>query len=322
MESILKNNKLIMYGAGAAALAALAYFGYSYYRKKKEEQEEIAASTSDIPGIPGGIPNFKPRSSASDSLPVINSSPNILLKQGSRGDNVRQLQQSLNDKYGANLKVDGAFGKGTLSALQKAGFPSVVDSSLFNLITSSESTGGKEIASKIANQILRKDFNAVIKLLKQLKNTSDYQETNQYFLQIRAGGARTTLLNRLFKTFTEPRQKQTLQIEFIRMGLKFNGQTWSLEGLGRFRGLKKLLRIKQQLKTLMFNKLRGLKKGLKPKKVVTTHETKVFNANGQSLTVSAGTVLGIALRRLQNTTLFQNSSGQSLYVENKNIRYV
>ena len=56
------------------------------------------------------------------------SNPNSFpLKRGSKGEKVKGLQQALNRKYNAGLKVDGQFGFKTEKALKNAGFGKSVE---------------------------------------------------------------------------------------------------------------------------------------------------------------------------------------------------
>jgi lysozyme family protein len=64
-------------------------------------------------------------SSASDSFP---------LKRGSKGTRVTALQQALS-KTTPSILIDGQFGPQTAAALKNAGFPEIVDETLFDKIT-------------------------------------------------------------------------------------------------------------------------------------------------------------------------------------------
>jgi lysozyme family protein len=80
--------------------------------------------------LPASFSTFtsKVLSSASDSFP---------LKRGSRGTRVTMLQQAL-AKTTPSIMIDGQFGPQTAGALKTAGYPEIVDETLFNKITGSD----------------------------------------------------------------------------------------------------------------------------------------------------------------------------------------
>lgn len=89
---------------------------------------EVAANSSSLVNF-GAWNSVQPVNGASPSTtdPAISASSastsnlgKTELKLGSRGPEVKKLQQSLNKKTGANLKIDGIFGPKTQQALEKA----------------------------------------------------------------------------------------------------------------------------------------------------------------------------------------------------------
>jgi hypothetical protein len=97
----VSNEDKVLIGVGSVAVIGL---GYLYWKKKQNEKQ-----VEEIPDyIPDETPTGTPKS-ISTGL-----DRNKLLSKGSKGAEVRELQRLL------NVKVDGDFGKNTLTALQKA----------------------------------------------------------------------------------------------------------------------------------------------------------------------------------------------------------
>jgi hypothetical protein len=97
-----KENKILA-GAGVVCALGLAYL---YWKKKKNEQQE--ETPADY--IPEATATEK--TTASTPAKATGLDRNKLLKKGSKGQEVRELQRLL------NIKVDGDFGNKTLTALQ------------------------------------------------------------------------------------------------------------------------------------------------------------------------------------------------------------
>ena len=115
----MKNaKKFIIPGVILAAVGLLLYFGF--FRKS-------AASTTPGTTLPGGSTPNTNTTSASETFP---------LKQGSRGDKVRELQQFLNRRILpplVALDVDGIFGPKTEAALFQVTGRKQVTEAEFNL---------------------------------------------------------------------------------------------------------------------------------------------------------------------------------------------
>ncbi|MEP7374728.1 MAG: peptidoglycan-binding domain-containing protein [Chitinophagaceae bacterium] len=238
-----KKKTLILTVFAVGAAGVLGYFGWQYWNKKKSgtqvkdnDPEEKFTLVSET-GIKSNSPAddiFKPKTTAAAKKTKAND--NVFpLKKGSRGDSVSQLQEALNTKYKASLKVDGIFGSRTEDALRKAGRPATVSESEFNVLVQGTSAAAADTASlgnELSAAVFKKDFNGALNALKKLKSTDDYSAANEVFKQYRlAGGVRQTIVNGLLSAFTKPDQKEKIKYEFLRVGLQYDGKKWSLSGL-------------------------------------------------------------------------------------------
>lgn len=218
-------------------------------------------------------------SSSSYSNPKPKSS--FPLKKGSKGIKVKELQDALISTHGKSILpkygADGDFGSEMLNALKKLKYPTTVSESLFNVIT-----GGTASQSSLAKQFYtalnKNDYVATMNLLKQLKTKTDYSTVSKEFLNYRVhGGVRQTLVNGTLNTFADKTQKQNIRLEFIRMGLKYNGTKWSLDGIGGA-------------------------------KIITIEPAQIWLDGYSSMQVPSNMILGIAHAEKLDFTLFENDN--------------
>lgn len=280
--------KLVFIGLGIAGTAALSYFGWQYWKKKKSQSEED--TNDDAPEIPSGnstsyIPKPKTAPSRNDSFP---------LKKGSKGANVKALQQVLLAKLGKDslgkAGADGDFGSKTEAALAKAGLPASIDETTFNVLLKGSSPDPSSTASQLYAAATKRDFNKVISLLKTMRNTSDYQAVGEVFKNYRINGVRQTLVNGLLNSFPDEKQKQAIRLAFSNMGLKYDGSKWSLSG---FDGRRLLL---------------------------TNRATKVWKNPKTAVPVPANMVLGREIEKRAGYTLFENDK-QLFLVQSQHVNY-
>lgn len=280
-----KKKKALMIGFGVAALGAITYFGWQYWQKRKAQSEQtLPDPLPDVPVTPTKKKTSKPATSRNDSFP---------LKKGSKGENVKALQQALIDKYGKSILpkygADGDFGSEMVAALKKAGLPEQVTESTFNVITSASALDPKKAAMDLYKAASSKDFAKAIDALKQLKNVNDYKAVSPHFLNYRIGGnVRQTIVTGLTNTFSKPEQKDQLRMEFLRMGLNYDGNKWSLSGIDS-------------------------------PAIITTIPTLVWKDKQTSIQVPASMVLGREISRKAGYVLFENS-GQHFLVTASAIR--
>ena len=95
-------NKTLRYSLIGASVAAVALVGYRFFMRQKL-MKELGLKNTPMPSKGGG-------STSSDSK------EEFPLKVGSRGPNVKKLQEYLNQSSSAGLATDGIFGSKTLAA--------------------------------------------------------------------------------------------------------------------------------------------------------------------------------------------------------------
>jgi hypothetical protein len=229
-----KKRKTILIGMGVAVTSVLGYFGWQYWKKKNIR--DMDTSMMEEPASPAS-PTKKKTSPA-----LVKRNDNFPLKRGSKGENVKALQNALIAKHGTSILpkygADGDFGKELEDGLKKAGLPISIDQSTFYVITATSSSANppsdvnaKLVASELYQAILHKDIKAAVTGLKKINSTEGYSSVSTAFQTYRVNGVRQTLVNGLLNTFSRPEQKQQLQMELLRAGLKYDGSKWSLSGI-------------------------------------------------------------------------------------------
>jgi hypothetical protein len=301
--------KIVLLGVGLTATGLAGYFGYQYLKKLKEAESQKSKPISTFTP-PETTPTYTPpinntytppvyeepiykgsSSNSNTSKPKENSYSSTYtepkpkstfpLKRGSKGIKVKELQLALIATYGKSILpkygADGDFGKELANALKKLKYSATVSESLFHVIT-----GGKTTSFSLAKQFLsalnNSDYVTTMTLLKQLNSKSDYTSVSNEFKGYRLhGGVRQTLVNGTLNTFSDATQKQNIRIEFIRMGLKYNGKKWSLDGLGNING----------------------------NKIITTQATQIWLDGFNSMSVPQNMILGTAIAERLDFTLFE-----------------
>lgn len=285
----------------AGALGTLAYFAYKHFKKKKN------AANNDVDAVIKQLNNPARKDTAviDQPLPVIkkktssrSSSGNddFPLKKGSKGDKVKQLQQALIAKYGAAVLpkygADGDFGGETAGALKKNNLPQTIDESTFNVLVDGQQEGAdlNGLGKRLYEAADSKNLSQIISLLKSIKNKEQYQQVSTEFSNYRLRGVHQTLVNGLLGTFKVESQKQQIRLEFLRMGLQYNGNKWSLSG---FDG----------------------------KTIVTVEGADVWVTPTQSVQVPPRMVLGNEVAQRLDYTLFENNDKYFL-VKSKSVKYL
>lgn len=287
-----QKKKIIIASIAVGAAGILGFFGWQYLKKRREtkkanELDEVLKATSasntnsySSTYTPTTTKSSGYQSSANTtpkSIPDKNAFP---LSKGSKGNNVKLLQQALIAKYGSGMLprygADGDFGTETVTALKKAGLPATINESTFNVLTASVKPDATNIGKELYAAANSKNYNKALSLLKQMPSTDDYALANEVFKQNRINGVRQTIVNGLLNVFTSTSQKEAIKFEFLRMGLQFDGSKWSLSG---FDG----------------------------KPVVTTEATTVWINATEGVKVPARMVLGNEVTRKLDYTLFENN---------------
>ena len=294
-----QKKKIIVASLAVGAAGILGYFGWQYLKKKKEEKGGADFDESLKPvnnavnyEVPVTIPKNTTKPSYSST--TVASKSDFPLKKGSKGEDVRLLQEALIAKYGKTILpkygADGDFGTETLNALKKAGLPSSITESTFNVLTQSSKVDKSNLGKDLYNAAIAKDFNKVMSLLKSMNSTQDYSVANEVFKTYRINGVRQTIVNGLLSSFTKTDQKEKIKLEFLRMGLQFDGNKWSLSG---FDG----------------------------KPIVTNSSTTVWINATEGVSVPPRMVLGTEVSRRLGYTMFENN-GKYFLVNTKSVQYL
>ena len=307
-----QKKKIVITTLAVGAAGILGYFGWQYYKKKKAANKDADADINfrrktvadPIPVItdtpvyqPIIKPKSKPKPKPVYQNPYVDVNPvsrdDFPLKRGSKGDKVRAMQEMLIAKFGKQILprygADGDFGPEMSAALKKLKMPPSIDESTYNVLMQGHKVTSTSLAQQIFAAASKGDFAGTVKLLKQLKNKDDYRTTSDEFKNYRlGGGVRQTLVNGLLNTFTKEDQKQAIRFEFLRMGLQFDGNKWSLSG---FDGVS----------------------------IVTIEPATVWVNSTETIQVPAKMVLGNEVSKRLDYTLIENN-GKHFLVQTKSIQ--
>lgn len=288
-QSSGKGKKILLVGLGIAATGTLGYFGYQWWQKRKEKTSETDAN--DVPDL-----NLNPPAKSNFSLPAApKRNDDFPLKKGSKGARVKQVQEVLLQKLGKDALgkagADGDFGSKTEAALVKAGYPTNIDESTFNVMTQGETLDASATANELYSAAIIKNYTGAIKSLQKLKSKDDYTSVSDIFkTSYRIGGVRQTLVNGMLNSFTDEKQKQAIRLQFTRMGLNYDGTKWSLSGI-------------------------------ESSSIITKHPTLVWVHSKKAIKVPPNMVLGKVIAQKGKHTLFENN-GKHFLVETKTINYL
>jgi hypothetical protein len=298
-----QKKKIIITTLAVGATGILGYFGWQYFKKKKKQSntDDIEALIRNIdkpivliPEPPASKPNSKPRATIYNPVVATERVDDFPLKKGSKGENVKRLQEAHITKYGKQtlpkFGADGDFGSEMVAALKKLGLPATITQSTFNVIAQGTTANPSAIGKELYSAASAKDYSKAISLLKKMKSVDDYTTANNVFKENRINGVRQTIVNGLLYVFSTEIQKQNIKFEFLRMGLQFDGSKWSLSG---FDGLP----------------------------LVTLLPTSVWISATQSVKVPARMVLGNEVSKRLDYTLFENG-GKHFLVQSKSVKYL
>jgi peptidoglycan hydrolase-like protein with peptidoglycan-binding domain len=286
----------------ALALAALGGGGFLVYdRLKRKKQSNVSqippSSGAETIIINNSLPvSYSPTSSASRLRSSgATRNDNFPLKRGSRGNRVTQLQQALT-KTNPTIAIDGQFGPQTAAALKSAGYPEVVDQSLFNKITSETAItvifNPATLAAALYKTAEAKDLTGVISALKQIKSVSEYSSVNDYYKKqsFISKTIVTDLLDYAFKH--DESAKAQIKNEFLRMGLKVDSSgTWSLQGIRLYKDL------------------------------ITIRETVVTDSQNNKIPVRRNTILGDEIEVSNGMTWFKSIDNSVLKVPTQDVKH-
>lgn len=317
------NYVLIGTVAGALGLTAFSYWffkgrkgvdvkdtGNDLFQKLSQHKENNGGNQPPANSSPK--PNPKPTADKT-SFP---------LKKGDKGTLIKHLQETLIEKYGAEILpkfgADGDFETELLAALKSKGFPSVIDEATYKKILSGgeapdeNSTAsntesimppatktknlsvkqGIDVAKNIWLSSTLKKLPEMVAQLKRMHGTQDYKTVNNLFKTIRTNGVHQTIVNAVLNTFSgDDTSKHVVTNEFLRIGLKYDGDKWNLSGI-------------------------------EPRQIMTHRTTNVRNLEGIELEVPAQTLLGEHLSERNHLTAFRTLDNHILYVPTKDISHV
>ena len=97
-------------------------------------------------------------------------------------------------------------------------------------------------------------------------------------------------MNGILGTFTDASQKQQIQLQFSRMGLKYDGSKWSLSGIAG-------------------------------EQIVTKKQTWVYKYPNERVLVEPNVILGREITIRQGFTLFQSIDNHKLIVKTQDVNY-
>ncbi|MDP3557668.1 MAG: hypothetical protein Q8T03_09860 [Bacteroidota bacterium] len=286
-----KGKKIVLIGLGVLATGTLGYFGWHWWQGRKEKAQAQDDNTPEL--------DLNPPSKSSFSLPTAPPKRNddFPLKKGSKGARVKQVQEVLISKLGKDslgkAGADGDFGSKTEAALTRAGYPTSIDENTFNVIVQGDSGSfdADKTSTELYNAATKKDFPNTIKSLQKLKSKEDYTSVSESFKNnYRVNGVHQTLVNGMLNSFTDEKQKQSIRLQFTRMGLNYDGKKWSLSGL-------------------------------ETSSIITTQATIVWEHPRKGIKVPANMVLGKEVTQRGEHTLFENN-GKHFLVETKTINYL
>lgn len=302
-----QSKRIIIASIAVGAAGVLGYFGWQYLKKRKEAKRgndldevlkttstSVTNSTSYTPAPKYTIPKLKTTNS-SFTIPKTAADTNVFpLQKGSKGNSVRLLQEALISKYGKSILpkygADGDFGSESVNALKKAGLPATITESTFNVLTEGTKVNPASLGKDLFNAAIAKNYSKVISLLKQMQTSEEYSAANTVFKTGRINGVRQTIVNGLLNVFTSTSQKEAIKFEFLRMGLQFDGNKWSLSG---FDG----------------------------RSLVTLEPATVWVSATEGVKVPARMVLGNEVSRRLDYTLFENN-GKYFLVNTKSVNYL
>lgn len=297
-----RKKKIIITTLAVGATGILGYFGWQYLKKKKEQKAAHADIDTLIQNmeqpivLTPSLPKLKTKTKTTtyNSTPTIKRTDDFPLTKGSKGENVRKLQEALITKYGKQTLpkygADGDFGTELLTALKKLGLPTSITQSSLNVIAQGTTVNPATIGKDLYAAASAKDYNKAIALLKKMRSVDDYIAANNVFKQERINGVRQTVVNGMLNVFSSDAQKQAIKFEFLRMGLQFDGSKWSLSGID------------------------GLP-------LVTIIPTSVWINATESVKVPARMVLGNEVAQRLDYTLFENK-GKHFLVQTKTVKYL
>lgn len=323
-----KAGKIILFSVLGAGVIVGSVFMYRKFAKDSKLFRGDDFTTGDDESELPEIPVTAAATAAASTTPIVTYKPKPIdsgfpLKLKSRGKLVLDVQNALIKKYGADKVLtkygaDGIYDTELFDTLISKGLPTWIDAAAYAKImainnpkgtddtkgsdtTNSGSSDTKDgngkdewdttrINNYLVKAVKMPNFFWTVDALKKIKNKSQYNNVNIKFSKERvSGGTRKTIVNAVFDTFKDSKERKRLKEEFLRIGLNYDAKKnkWSLAGV-----------------------LSGIK---------STIDTHVWDAQGRHVPVKANTYLGQDIAVADGVIEFVTESGKHLFVESFSI---
>ncbi|MCC7301129.1 MAG: hypothetical protein IT233_00660 [Bacteroidia bacterium] len=225
--------KAILIGLGVVATAVGGFFGFKYLKNRNNNSDTEEEETTTPVTTTSSTQTSSSSSWTKPSSTTTTRKDEFPLKKGSKGERVKAMQQQLIAKYGKTILprygADGDFGSEMVAALEKKGLPAEVTESAYNLFVKGAAPDSTTLAKDLYNAAESNSYSSALSNLKKLRNTDDYSEVSTKFKEYRIdGGVRKTLVTGMLDTFKTTSQQDVIRMEFLRMGLKYDGSKWSI----------------------------------------------------------------------------------------------
>lgn len=291
---------------GSVVLAGVGI--YMIYRLRKKETNSVSNSdmeriinTSPSPSATLPAPSTNNSSSSKTSSPsgILPMDSGFPLQKGSKGKLVKKLQNALMTIHGKSILpkygADGDFGSETETALQKDGSPTIIEESRFNLIIARAADILKTLGQELYNAVEIGNYSLATELLAKVKTAGEYDIASKAF-KAKFGIFSNTksIVEGLLQKFSSESQRTELRNEFLRIGLIYDGNAWSLP---------------------------AVLDGLDTYNLITTCQTHIWVTAENTVAVDAGTLLGKMVMERFGYTCFENN-GKKYLVDAQTVRYV
>lgn len=240
------NNKhhILWLSIGTLALGTVAFFGIKHFTKPKTTNDDNLDTNTDLDTETTPQNHSKP--SVHSALPSGGTNASFPIKVGDKGDAILQLQRAIIKSYGADVLkkfgADGKFGNELTSFLRSKNYSLPLSQADYRSLTEEKKeqtiappitlplTAFNPVATAfgIYTAITSNDFSSAITLLKGITNTTQYTSTSEELKKYRIQGVRQTIVNALFNGFKTINQKIIIQNALKNIGLKYDGDKWSI----------------------------------------------------------------------------------------------
>ena len=243
-----KNNKhkLLWFGLGTLVIGTATFFGIKHFTKPKNN----TTTHDDLDTNPDldteTHSDNHPKPPVYSALPPSGTTTSFPIKVGDKGDTVLQLQRAIIKSYGADVLkkfgADGKFGNELATFLRSKNYSLPLSQTDYNSLTQEKKeqaitttpplplTAFNPVATAfgIYTAITSHDFSTAMTLIKGITNTTQYTSTSEELKKYRIQGVRQTLVNALFSSFKNINQKIMIQNALKNIGLKYDGNQWSV----------------------------------------------------------------------------------------------